>query len=236
MAHFYEPKAQQPFLRIPGAVTALVLALVGAHALRQLVFRDETAQLLYRFGFVPARYSASFLAEHFINAGNIFERSIPFVSYMFLHVDWTHLIINCVWLVPFGAMVTQRYGSFPFLLFFVICGVLGAAFHLAVNWGSTSPVIGASAAVSGLMAASFRLLPDGPQAPLQPIWSKRVLLLSIVWICINAVAGITGIGTGPGVHMVAWEAHMGGYFAGLLLAGPFDRLFWNPRPMPDLAR
>lgn len=236
MAHFYEPKVQQPFLRIPGAVMALVVVLVGAHAARELFFRDETAQLLYRFGFVPARYSASFLAEHFINAGNIFERSTPFISYMFLHVDWTHLIINCIWLLPFGAMVAQRYGSFPFLLFFLICGVLGAAFHLALNWGSTSPVIGASAAVSGLMAAAFRLLPDGPQGPLQPLFSKRVLLLSIVWIGINALAGITGIGAGPGVHMIAWEAHMGGYFAGLLLPGAFDSLWRRSRLMPDLAR
>lgn len=233
MAHFYEPKAHQPFLRIPGAVMMLVAVLVGAHIVRELFFRDETAQLLYRFGFVPARYSAAFLAEHFINGGNIFERSVPFVSYMFLHVDWTHLIVNCIWLLPFGVMVTQRYGNFPFFLFFLACGVLGAAFHLALNWGSTSPVIGASAAVSGLMAASFRLLPNGPQAALQPLWSKRVLLLSIVWIGINAVVGITGIGAGPGVHMVAWEAHMGGYFAGLLLAGPFDKLWWRSRSAPE---
>jgi membrane associated rhomboid family serine protease len=49
-------------------------------------------------------------------------------------------------------------------------------------------------------------------------------LWSAFWIIINVVAGLTGLGTGPGIQLVAWEAHIGGYFAGLLLAGPADWL------------
>jgi hypothetical protein len=50
------------------------------------------------------------------------------------------------------------------------------------------------------------------------------LVWSAIWTLINVIAGFTGLGAGPGVNVVAWVAHMGGYFAGLLLAGPFDAL------------
>jgi membrane associated rhomboid family serine protease len=114
-----------------------------------------------------------------------------------------------------------------FLLFFLICGVAGAAAHLAAYWGSTAPVIGASGAVSGLMAAGFRMLPSGSgddPAALAPLFSRRILAWTAVWAAINAFAGITGFGAGPGPAVIAWGAHLGGYAAGLVLAGPFDRL------------
>jgi membrane associated rhomboid family serine protease len=78
------------------------------------------------------------------------------------------------------------------------------------------------------MGASFRMLPLGPvsseTAPLAPILSTRILLWSAIWLLVNVIAGVTGLGSGGGVNVVAWVAHMGGYFAGLLLAGPADAL------------
>jgi membrane associated rhomboid family serine protease len=198
-------------------VLLLIGLLAGIEALREFVFAAKTPELFYQWGFVPARYSPGFWL-----GGGVFERAIPFVSYMFLHADWTHLLVNCIWLLPFGSLVARRYGTLPFLGFFLLCGIIGAGVHLACNWGSTSPVIGASAAVSGLMGAAFRMLPHGPNAPLQPLFSSTVLLWTAVWIALNVFAGLTGFGVGPGVQTVAWQAHIGGYFAGLLLAGPFD--------------
>jgi membrane associated rhomboid family serine protease len=138
---------------------------------------------------------------------------------MFLHGNWPHVLINSVWLLAFGPVVARRFGSALFLGFFIICGVMGAAAHLAVYWGSAAPVIGASAGISGLMAAGFRMLPFGPpQAeapPLAPILSSQILVWSLIWTIINVGAGVTGLGGGPGVdNVVAWVAHLGGYFAG----------------------
>lgn len=224
MASFYQPKARQPFLRVPATVLALTVLLVAIEAARELFFRDATPRLFYEFGFVPARYSHEFLLTHGMNGGSLFARALPFVSYMFLHADWTHVLVNSIWLLPFGSVVARRYGGALFLLFFLICGVIGAAVHLCFNWGSPGPVIGASAAVSGLMGAAFRMMIRGPRAPLVPLLSKPVLLWSIIWVALNVVAGMAGFGTGPGVKLVAWQAHLGGYFAGLLLADVFDRL------------
>jgi membrane associated rhomboid family serine protease len=125
--------------------------------------------------------------------------------------------------------VARRYGWVLFLVFFMLCSIAGAGLHLALNWGSPAPVIGASAAISGLMAAAFRMIGGGPgmlsgEAPLAPLWSPRILVWSAVWIAINIVAGLSGLGTGGEMQLVAWQAHLGGYFAGLLLATPFERM------------
>jgi len=222
MAFFHQPQARQPILRIPGVVLVLVLLFVAIEAWREFMIGPNAGELFYRFALVPARYSHAYLTQHLVNGGNLLERAVPFVSYMFLHASWNHVVVNSVWLLPFGSVVARRYGTLLFLCFFLLCGIAGAVVHLALNWGSVSPVIGASAAISGLMGASFRMLPTGRGAALQPLLSAAVILSSVVWIGVNVVAVITRFGTGPGVHMVAWEAHLGGYFAGLLLAGPFD--------------
>ncbi len=152
-----------------------------------------------------------------------------FVSYMFLHADLTHLAINCLWLLAFGAIVARRLGSWKFLLFFLICGVASAAIHLGFNWESPAAVIGASGAISGLMAAGIRMLsvPGVSGAVgrpgLAPILSPQVLVFSLFWVAINLVFGLTGLSFGGETQPIAWDAHLGGYFAGLLLADPFDR-------------
>jgi membrane associated rhomboid family serine protease len=205
----------------------LILVLVAAHALRVLAFSHDTDTIFVTYGFVPARYSHAYLEAHGINPGSILERALPFVTYMFLHGSFMHVAVNSVWLLAFGPIVARRLGSLLFLLFFLVCGVGGAAVHLACNWDSTAPVIGASAAISGLMAAGFRMLPVPAQeqrGPLAPIFSPRSLRWTALWVIVNVIAGVTGLGTGGQVELVAWQAHLGGYAAGLLLAGPFDAL------------
>jgi membrane associated rhomboid family serine protease len=225
MAFFHQPESRQPFLRAPIIVLLLIGLLVGIEGALQF-FPASTSELFFRFGFVPARYSAAFLAAHHLSGGTLFERTAPFVTYMFLHADWTHVAVNSIWLLPFGTLVARRYGNVLFVALFLICGVVGAVVHLASNWESTAPVIGASAAVSGLMGIAFRVMLAAPGQRFAPLFSKPVLLWSAFWILMNLAAGLTGFGAGPGPgpDVVAWQAHIGGYFAGLLLLGPSDWL------------
>jgi len=220
-----ERSSRQPFLRAPGVVVWLIVVLVLIHAVRVFAFQESGDSWLINYGLVPARYSGSYLAAHAINPGSLLDRALPFVTYMFLHGSFTHVLINSVWLLAFGPIVTRRFGTPLFLVFFLLCGLAGAAVHLALNWGSDAPVVGASAAISGLMAAGFRMLPnDSPNGrpALTPLLSSRVILWTALWVAVNVVAGLTGLGTGGGVQIVAWQAHLGGYAAGLLLSGPFD--------------
>jgi membrane associated rhomboid family serine protease len=194
------------------------------------VFTRFGAGWLYEYGFVPARYSRAYLESHALNPGNLLERALPFVTYMFLHANWAHVLLNCVWLLAFGPVVARRFGTLRFMLFFLLCGIAGAAVHLALNWGSDAPVVGASAAVSGLMAAAFRMIaPTSPRRRIADILSPRILLWSAIWVVVNVVAGLTGLGAGR-LEVVAWQAHIGGYAGGLLLTGPFD--FFARRSTP----
>lgn len=224
------PWTRQPIFRVPGVVMGLIFLLVAAHVARIMVPGPLSDRLITRFAFIPARYSHAFLAAHNVDPGSLLDRTVPFVSYMALHNDFTHLAVNSLWLLAFGPIVARRFGASLFLLFFLVCGVVAAFTHLAFNWGSLLPVIGASGAISGLMGAGLRLLPT--QAPwahpgeedLAPIFSRQIVIFTVIWLAINLAAGLTGFGLVGEKGMIAWQAHVGGYLTGLLLAGPFDRL------------
>jgi len=88
------------------------------------------------------------------------------------------------------------------------------------------------------MAAGIRLLPTerppwaahGPpaEAAMLPLWSRQIVLFTLIWVVLNVVAGFTGLGMAGEAGLIAWQAHLGGYAAGLILSGPFDAL----RPQP----
>lgn len=228
MAFLQEPQhVRQPAIRAPAVVVWLLVVLAAAHAARVYAGAKTAGDILINFAFIPARYSPHFLAAHGIDPGNLTERIVPFFSYVFLHGDFGHLAINSLWLLAFGPIVARRFGAVLFLLFFFACAVGAAAAHLAFNWESVGPVIGASGAISGLMAAGMRMFNRQANlnevgARLAPIFSGQILAFTAVWLLVNIIGGLTGIGVGPGVHLIAWQAHIGGYFSGLILAGPFD--------------
>ena len=190
------------------------------------------------FAVVPAKLMGASLAD----ATSIVPGVFPFperftlVSYMFLHGDFAHVGINSLWLLVFGPPVAQRLGTLEFLIFFFLCGIAAAGVHLAWNWGSIVPVVGASGAISGLMGASIRLLygrrdsyfAETPR--LAPLLSRPVLMVSAAWAVANVIAGVLRIGVTEEYALVAWQAHLGGYFAGLLAIGPFDRFGRGPIP------
>jgi membrane associated rhomboid family serine protease len=248
MAFLQEPE-RQPFLRVPTIVAGLIAVIIVAHVARTMAPSALSNEILLNYAFFPARYSHAFLVAHNAAPQTFWDRAIPFVSYMFLHANYTHLFVNCVWLLPFGAIVARRFGAFAFLLFFFVCGIFAAVAHLAAFWGSTDFAIGASGAISGVMAAGFRIIAPVEasdlqsfaaavsgqvefRSPLAPVFSPRILMWTALWLLVNLVAGVSGLGGGPGTgpQMIAWQAHMGGYLAGLVLAGPFDALGRSLRP------
>lgn len=230
MAFLQSAPPRQPIFRSPAVVLWLIAGLAALHLARISRPEGQADALVYEFGLYPLRYSHAFLESHMANPGTLWERALPFVSYMGLHGSWTHLIINCLWLLAFGPIVARRFGSVLFLLFFVVCGLAAAIFYLALNWGSPVPVVGASGAISGLMAAALRMLPgQAPwvtqsEAPLAPLLSRQILVFTAIWAAINLMTAVTGLGVGGEGALVAWQAHLGGFLAGLLLCAPFDSL------------
>jgi len=230
---------REPILNVPPVVVWLLGALVVVHAVRMGVLSIDTDNLLLlTFAFIPARYEATLLPGGLLPGGWGAE-IWSFVTYALIHADITHLIVNSIWLLAFGSPVAQRFGSLRFSLFMMVTAAAGALAHLISHSGAMIPVIGASAAVSGAMGAATRFIfqPGGPldswrfdaptrQLPAAPLLAvlrnPRVVTFLVIWFGVNLVFGVGSVSISGEDQIVAWEAHVGGFLAGLLLFPLFD--------------
>jgi membrane associated rhomboid family serine protease len=235
MAFFQDQRpSREPFLNAPAIVFWLIGALVAAHVGRELLPAPWPEYLLVQFAFIPARYSATALAASGIPEPGLIDQVVPFISYMFLHGNYTHLGVNSLWLLAFGPMVAKRLRTIKFLLFFLFCGVASAVLHLVVYFGAEELVVGASGAIAGLMGAAIRIFygrflfrhvtPEGVAPPLAPLFSRPIIGFTAIWLVANFIAGVTGLGLTDSTQSVAWVAHLGGYLAGLLAISALDPL------------
>jgi membrane associated rhomboid family serine protease len=243
-------RRSEPIFNVPAVVVAVIAACVFVHLARVYVLginSDEDIEFQATFAFIPARYGSNPLLDGELPGG--WGADIwTFVTYAFLHGNWTHLIVNSVWLLPFGSALARRIGPVRFLLFFAVTAAAGAALHLATNWGAVQVVIGASGAISGYMAASVRfafqrggpldLLRSGdeaayrlPSVPLAAlVRDRRIVAFIVAWLGVNLAVGLGALVL-PGVDQaVAWQAHIGGFLAGLFLFDLFDRV---DAPQPE---
>jgi membrane associated rhomboid family serine protease len=233
--------SREPIFNVPPVVVATVVVLLLVHALRVFVLTDEQdAEFLLAFAFIPARYGSSSLASAL--PGGIAADVWTFFSYAFIHADLLHIGLNLAWLLPFGTALARRFGAWRYVGFMLVMAAAGALAHLASYPGAMVPMIGASAAISGAMAASMRFVfqQGGPlgvfrrggdneayrvqaQPLLTTLRDPRFLMFLVVWIGLNALFGLNtlSIDTEAG-QQIAWQAHIGGFFAGLILFSLFD--------------
>jgi membrane associated rhomboid family serine protease len=216
--------ARAPFLNAPAVVLWLIALLLATHALRVFLPDNLPDAILENYAFVPARFAAA--VARGVSVGALVRLLLSFITYIFLHGDFTHVGINSLWLLVFGPIVARRLGPARFVFFFLFCGVAAALVHLAVYWGSATAVVGASGGISGLMGAGMRILYGrlfGDPKGLAPIFSKPILAFSAVWMVANVVGGVLRLGVTDDFTLIAWVAHLGGYFAGLIMIASFDR-------------
>lgn len=140
------------------------------------------------------------------------------VTYMFLHAGWMHFIGNMAFIWVFADNVEDAFGHIGFLVFFVVCGVVAALAHTLAGPHSQSPLIGASGAVSGVMAAYLVLYPKAR------VWVLLFLKLPIPIPAYLALVGwfgfqlINSFLPQTGEVVVAWWAHIGGFIIGGVIA------------------
>jgi membrane associated rhomboid family serine protease len=216
--------SREPFLNAPPTVLWLIGILLATHVLRVLLPGDWPDIIVQNYALIPARFALAFAKG--LPAGQVFDPLLSLVSYMFLHGDFAHVGINSLWLLVFGPIVARRLGPARFLVYFLACGIAAAAVHLAVYWGSPMAVVGASGGISGLMAGGMRIVYGrlyGEADGLAPILSKSILAFSAVWIIVNIISGVLRLGVTDDLTLIAWVAHLGGFFAGLIMIGAFDR-------------
>lgn len=236
--------AREPILNVPSAVTLSAGAMIAMQLVLSVLPLQTGLDIFLSLAMIPARYTGA-AAEL---PGGYAAAVTSFVTYMVVHGGWLHLTVNVLWMLAFGTAVARRVSMTGFFQFSILCGVAGALAHLVLHWGEVSPMVGASAAISGQMAAALRFIffarggpegqvPDFAHVPLASLSETfrdgKAMGFIVFWLVLNVYFGISGasFGSGPSDE-IAWEAHIGGFVCGLLTFGYFDAA----RPGPDASQ
>jgi membrane associated rhomboid family serine protease len=194
----------------------------GLIALNILVFlyqlslsEVDLAQFFFDWGTVPRDISNG-------------DQLYTLITCMFLHGGWLHIGGNMLFLWVFGDNIEDTMGHGRFLIFYLLCGIAASALQVVIDTDSTTPMIGASGAISGVLAAYLMLYPKGKIRTLLLIGIPIIVLIPAwgmigYWIVIQFINGIASLGpdtaeTGGGV---AYFAHIGGFLAGAALVWIF---------------
>ncbi len=172
-------------------------------------------RFIYMYGFVPARYTIPQIASYFTTG----QQLVSLITFMFLHGGFWHLLGNMWSLYIFGDNIEERLGPLRYLAFYMICGLTSGLSHLAFNFNSTMPTIGASGAIAGVMGAYFILFPKAKILTLIPIFfipyfiEIPAFFFLGIWFVFQflSAAGSHGQMTG-----IAWWAHIGGFIFGII--------------------
>lgn len=206
-------------------INVVVFLLTGAFTSEESMWALATG-----YGVVPVEL------VHIVNPGTAYNpipEPLTLITYQFLHGGWWHLISNMAFLWVFADNIEDAFGHFGFLIFYLLCGIAAGTLHALVEPQSGAPLIGASGAVSGVLASYMLLYPRAR------VW---ILLFLRIPLPIPAVWALGGwfalqifsvfIATEDSAE-VAWWAHIGGFLAGLVLTLVLrSRLLVRPRPTP----
>lgn len=213
----------------------------------------ELFSLVHLWGYVPARITdPQWAALYGYPQGGVWS----LITHMFLHGGWMHLIMNMWMLWIFADNIEDIMGPWRFMAFYLLCGLAGVGLETLVDPGSTSPLIGASGAIAGVLGAYFLLYPQAKVLTLiilvvVPIFLNLPAFFYLaLWFLAQILSGMSSLDQ-EGLRGVAWWAHAGGFVAGMGLVFVFrvkDRCYYcfnktvrlpkkvNERFPPELER
>ena len=198
-------RAAEPLFNAPAPVLVVVGSILGAYLLQSLSPDPQAA--VRALGLSPMDVAQG--------------RLWPLLTVLIVHGSWVHAGLNALGALAFGAPVARacgRRGAPWFLGFYVACGLVSSLGYVVLHWRQAVVLVGASGAISGLMGATSRLIDR--RGALGPFRSRTVLGMAGAWLLINLLMAARWIDVGAGGAPIAWEAHLIGYAAGLLLIGP----------------
>ena len=194
---------------------------VALIALNVIVFLFESTGLseaaVASFAIIPAELFGGTASPEDVGAEQslAIPEKLTLVSYMFFHGDVFHITGNMLFLWVFGDNVEDAMGHIRFIIFYLACGIFAGIFHSWMVPDSANPLIGASGAVAGVIAAYLMLHPRVRVWVLAfqviPLRISAAVALGL-WILIQVAMIII-----PQVGPIAWWAHIGGLIAGAAL-------------------
>ncbi len=226
--HDNDPLDRNPYAFVTWTMIAINIVVF----MIQLGASDDLALEMTRdYAVIPAAVTGK------VELGGSLPPILSVFTYMFLHGGWSHIIGNMLFLWVFGDNIEDAFGSVRFFFFYMLCGAAGGVAHLVMNPDSVVPLVGASGAVSGVVAAYLMLRPCARitvllfgfiPLGLGSAWVLGFWALAQLWNVLSSAGGDT-----------AWWAHVGGLTAGALLTLLFRRpdvtLFECIRPGDAIA-
>ena len=202
------PHRHEPAINLPPGTLWLTVAMIAVFVLEQVLAEPARTWLLNTFAFIstvfwPPGAEAPSLAG-----------LMTLVSYAFLHADFMHIALNLGFLLAFGSFVERQLGLLRYLLLFALTAAAGALTEFYFAPGLPVALIGASGAVYGMTGAAMRFMFAGGGSEQR----RRALLFVLVFLGLNLLFGVTGLGDFLAGAAVGWKAHAGGFVAGALLS------------------
>lgn len=197
------------FSKIPPFTGGMIVIFLAVHAaISFLLAPPAIYDVFMRFGFVPAA---------FLSGGITAEKLASLITHQFIHGGWMHVLFNGMSMLVMGMFFEKMYGARRTAFFFFVCGIAGALVYFAFNPHSQTPIIGASGGISGLFGAvTILLFQQRPQAQ----FSKRgPWPLVAFWLLF-----MIGMGS-IGGEALAWQAHVGGFLAGIAMLRVMQKSF-----------
>lgn len=218
--------------RTPVVTWGIIVACIGVYIWETSLGRDMDAALAV-FGFTPASLLTGYMPAP--RLGEV-PAGITILTSMFLHGSVLHVAGNMLYLWIFGHNVEDATGHIRFLIFYLLCGIAAALTLAYIDPASRLPMVGASGAISGVLAAYVLLFPRARVLVIVPLgiifYPFRIAAVWVVgfWFLLQLLSAAA---TRPDQPGVAWWAHVGGFVTGLLLT-PFFKsadfpLFGKPR-------
>ncbi len=208
------------------AVTWALITINGIIFLFELTLpKDILLNAFYLFGLVPARYS---YPQWALIHGLRPDDYLSFVTNMFLHGGWLHILSNMWFLYLFGRTVEDRMGHLRFLIFYLLSGIAANVIYFLIDIHSKIPEFGASGAIAGVMGAYVVMYPTARIVTLIfifffPLFVEVSAFFFVgFWFLMQLISGTLSLkfqGTGG----VAWWAHVGGFVSGVLLSFVFRK-------------
>jgi membrane associated rhomboid family serine protease len=238
-----------PHRRFPWVTLLLIFVNVGILASQGA---GPSLDDVYRYGLIPKRISAAGNGQPVaIRRPIVDARGEPvpgrfeieqlstkpidvyptFITTMFLHGNWIHLIMNMWMLWIFGNNIEDRLGRFMFICYYLLGGMVGSVAQWAIDPQLEVPVIGASGAVAAVLGGYAITFPKVAVKTLVfigiPLFLNLPALVVLgVWFIIQLLFGFQMMSEGAGPAVAYW-AHIGGFVAGIVLM-PFLTLGASP--------
>ena len=199
-----ERKSNRPYVTF-----ALIATNIAAFAFLNATSDKVATEILVNFAMFPVAVSGDAVT------GGFMPPSLTLLTYMFLHGGWMHVLLNMLFLFVFGDNIEDALGHVRFLVFYLLCGIAGGAAHAVAAPLSNVPLVGASGAIAGVIAAYMMIRPCARitvlifgfiPISLASYWVLGFWALSQVWHVFSLDKSDT-----------AWWAHVGGLAAGALL-------------------